>query len=99
MGGSVARAQTISTGESETTKYDFERLERATGQLIQSQQRLAAENEVLRKQLVECERQVLELDQRVNQQEQKRTDALKRVDDLVALVEGFTTLATQAAER
>ena len=95
----MARAQAISTGQSETTTYDFERLERATGQLIQSQQRLAAENEVLRKQLVERERQVLELDQRVNQQEQKRTDALKRVDDLVALVEGFATLATQAAER
>lgn len=95
----MARAQAISTGESETTTYDFERLERVTGQLIQSQQRLAAENEVLRKQLVERERQVLELDQRVNQQEQKRTDALKRVDDLVALVEGFATLATQAAER
>jgi len=51
----------------------------------------------LRRELIERDELMAGLDQRVTQQEQRRTDALKRVDDLIAQVEGFATLASHAA--
>lgn len=76
--------------------FDFARLEAAVGQLLVEKRRLRAENEQLRIELAERNGTVRDLDQQVTQQEQRRTDALKRVDDLIAQVEGFATLATQA---
>jgi len=77
--------------------FDFARLERVVSELLAQQQRLRSENELLRQELHERDRVVQGLDQQVILQEQRRTDALKRLDDLVAQVEGFSTLATQAA--
>jgi len=81
----------------ENEVFDFARLERVVGELLGEQQKLRGENELLRQELVERDRIVQGLDQQVTLQEQRRTDALKRIDDLIAQVEGFSTLATQAA--
>ncbi len=95
----MARAQAVSTSEITYAGFDFEHLERVVGELIEERRRLVSENTVLRQELLERERAVKELDQKVSLQEQKRTDALKRIDDLLAQVEGFATLASHAAER
>jgi hypothetical protein len=77
--------------------YDYDRLERVVTELLSEHRKLRGENEALQQELVERDRQLAGLDLRVSQQEQRRTDALKRVDDLIAQVEGFATLASHAA--
>lgn len=95
----MARTQAISTSQTTDAGFDFGHLERVVGDLIEERRRLVTENAVLRQELLERERAIKELDQKVSLQEQKRTDALKRIDDLLAQVEGFATLASQAARR
>lgn len=77
--------------------FNFARLERVVAELVGAQRRLRSENELLRQELIERDRTVAGLDQQVTSREQRRTDALKRLDDLIAQVEGFSTLASQAA--
>jgi regulator of replication initiation timing len=77
--------------------YDYERLERVVTELLTEHRKLRSENEELRRELIERDELMAGLDQRVTQQEQRRTDALKSVDDLIAQVEGFATLASHAA--
>ena len=91
----VAPARTASLVDED--RFDFARLERVVGELIEEQHRLTAENDLLREELVKREQKIADLDARLTQQEQKRNDALKRLDDLLAQVEGFATLAGQAA--
>lgn len=81
--------------EVESEVFDLARLERVVDELLAEQRRLASENESLRSELADRNAAVDELDQRFTLQEQRRCDALKRLDDLVAQVEGFSTLATQ----
>lgn len=84
-------------GMSETDdEFDFARLERVVSLLMVEQSKLRSENELLQQELKERNLVVQQLDQQVSQQESRRTDALKRLDDLIAQVEGFSTLATQA---
>lgn len=78
-------------------EYDYERLERVVSELLTEHRKLRSENEELRRELIERDELMAGFDQRVTQQEQRRTDALKRVDDLIAQVEGFATLASRAA--
>ena len=77
--------------------FDFDRLEIVVDALLVEQRKLACENESLRRQLADRNETLEELGQRFSQQEQRRCDALKRIDDLVAQVEGFSTLASQMA--
>ncbi|MDP6978270.1 MAG: hypothetical protein QF570_06655 [Myxococcota bacterium] len=94
----VATARPPTVVDNDADVFDFDRLERVVAELIEERHRLGAENDLLRKELVQREQKIAELDSRLTQQEQRRTDALKRLDDLLAQVEGFATLATQAAE-
>ncbi len=94
----VATARPPTAVDSDADVFDFDRLERVVADLIDERHRMSAENDLLREELVRREQKITELDSQLTQQEQRRTDALKRVDDLLAQVEGFATLATQAAE-
>ena len=67
--------------------YDFERLERAVEALLESGRRLQVDNETLRSQLGERERQIHSLDERVLEANQRRQDAIKRIDDLIAHID------------
>lgn len=89
----------MSAQTADSESFDFARLERVVNDLLADQGRLKSENELMRRELLERDRVIEELDQRVTLQDQRRTDALKRVDDLVAQVEGFATLAAQMAGR
>lgn len=90
-------AQSAQRQEAFAPAYDYNRLERVVAELLNEHRKLRSENEELRQELVERDEQLVGLDQRVSQQEQRRTDALKRVGDLIAQVEGFATLASHAA--
>lgn len=95
----VSAARTASPAEPPGAGgFDFAHLERVVGELIEERHRLSAENDLLREELVVRERKIADLDDRLTRQEQRRHDALKRIDDLLAQVEGFATLANQAAE-
>lgn len=89
----------MSAQEVNTVAFDFTRLEHGVAELLSEKQRLSNENETLRAQLADQNQTIGELDQRFTMQEQRRCDALKRIDDLVAQVEGFSTLASQMAGR
>ena len=93
----TSNSRAVEAEKAENEVFDFARLERVVGELLGEQQKLRGENELLRQELVERDRMVQGLDQQVTLQEQRRTDALKRIDDLIAQVEGFSTLADQAA--
>ena len=68
----------------ESSAYTFERLEAAVAELIDSQHQLKAENASLREQLLERDRRLQGVDERLLQANQRRQDALKRIDDLIA---------------
>ncbi len=67
--------------------YDFQRLERAVEALIERGRRLQADNETLRGQLVERDRRIHSLDEGVLEANQRRQDAIKRIDDLIAHID------------
>lgn len=96
----VFGGRTMITSDSPAAEHEvfnFPRLERVVAELVGEQRRLRSENELLRQELIERDRAVAGLDQQLTLQEQRRTDALKRLDDLIAQVEGFSTLASQAS--
>jgi chromosome segregation ATPase len=66
------------------TPYDFERLERAVTALVERGDRLQAENHGLRAKLSERDRRVRRLDEKLLETNQRRQDALKRIDNLIA---------------
>ena len=76
--------------------FDFDRLERAIAELVSAQVRMRGENELLRQELSDRDETVKGLDQEIVRLRQRRTDALKRLDDLIAQVGDFEALATQA---
>jgi len=65
----------------------FERLESVIAGLADSRRQLQAENTALRGQLLERARHLEGLDERLLDANQRRQDALKRVDDLIARLE------------
>ncbi len=88
--------QRFGSSEAEQDEFDFDRLERVVAELLSMQSRLRGENELLRQELVERDQAVQGLDQEIALLKQRRLDAMKRLDDLVAQVDGFETLAAQA---
>ncbi|MCP4036819.1 MAG: hypothetical protein GY733_07780 [bacterium] len=97
LGGNMIVSGSLGSSEVSPEVFDFSRLERVVAELLAEQHRLRGENELLRQELIERDCTVQGLDQRVVLQEQRRTDAVKRIDDLIAQVEGFAVLAGQAA--
>ena len=69
--------------------YDFERLERAVRVLLKERRRLEAENQSLRCELAEKDVRVKGLDAKLIEFNQRRVDAKKRLDDLIARVGDF----------
>jgi chromosome segregation ATPase len=66
------------------TLYDFERLERAVRALVERGDRLQAENQGLRAKLSARDRRIRRLDEKLLETNQRRQDALKRIDNLIA---------------
>lgn len=72
-----------SDSDSETRSPELDRLERAVRALVEERVRLRSENESIREEL----EAVRGLQERLLAESQLRQDALKRIDDLVGLIE------------
>lgn len=68
----------------DATRYDLDRLERAIRQVLAQQQQLADENEALRRALHTREADVERLEGELSASRERREQALKRVDALIA---------------
>ncbi len=81
----MASASHLSAAEpgSETRSTEFDRLEEAVRGLIDEREKLRSENESMRSEL-EGSR---DLQEKLLAESQLRQDALKRIDDLVGLIE------------
>lgn len=78
------RAHLDSRETGEASAYTFERLETVVAELVDSRRQLQAENANLRRQLSDQGTRLQGLDDRLLESNQRRQDALKRVDDLIA---------------
>jgi chromosome segregation ATPase len=67
--------------------YDFERLERAVTALTLEHANLKSENQGLREKLDERDCRLGALDERLLEMNQRRQDAIKRIDELVSQVD------------
>lgn len=96
--GSARDSEPRETGESasrggeraglvDATSYDFERLERAVGQLIEQQRLLLLENESLREKLRDRGQQVEQLEAELAESNGRREKAMERLDALIAELE------------
>ncbi len=69
------------------SEYNFERLDRALRALVETCRALRDENASLHEELANRDRHIGRLDDQVLTQNQRRQDALKRIDDLVSRLE------------
>ena len=74
----------ISISGASSNVYDFDRLESAISALVKSQGQLRDENAELRRQLEESHGRVRTLDSELLAANQRRQDAYKRIDELIA---------------
>ena len=74
----------VRKGRAAASAYDFDRLETAVKALAESRGELRAENDKLRAQLEEQAQRIQILDERLLESNQRRQDAVRRVDALVA---------------
>ena len=71
-------------GRAAASAYDFDRLETAVKALAESRGELRAENDRLRAQLEDQAQRIQILDERLLESNQRRQDAVRRIDALVA---------------
>ena len=88
----IARSDSISLqrvhpDNQETSAYTFERLEAVVAELVDSRRQLQAENANLRQQVHEQGQRLQGVENRLLDANQRRQDALKRIDDLIARLE------------
>jgi uncharacterized coiled-coil DUF342 family protein len=77
--------------------YDFERLERAIASLTSEHLSLRGENEVLREELAQRESHIQKLDEQFIGLNQRRQDALKRIDELIAQIDHLAAASDDSA--
>jgi len=67
--------------------YDFSRLEQAVELLVRQHEELQAENDKLCRELEEREARLRSLDESIREANQRRQDAVKRIDELIEHLE------------
>jgi uncharacterized coiled-coil DUF342 family protein len=67
--------------------YDFERLERGVGDLLDRFERLKSENATLRRKVSENNQRIRRLDEQLIEANQRRQDVGKRIDELIAQID------------
>lgn len=80
-------ASTETAAAEPDTAYDLDRLERAVSALIDLTERARAENQRLRAELAARGQRIQTLESDLRHANQRRQDAIKRVDDLIAQIE------------
>ena len=75
----------------EKNSYDLNRLERAVSVLAESHAKLQDENTALRGELEDRALRMRTLDEQLIQSNQRRQDAVKRIDELIAQMDQLDT--------
>lgn len=78
-------------------RYDFDRLERSVEFLLEEHERLSGERAELLEELVERERRIATLEERLEQEQVRRASAVEGVNKILARLEQLQTSATAAA--
>lgn len=89
----------VRKGRTAASAYDFDRLEAAVKTLAESRGELLAETEKLRALLEEQTQRIQILDERLLESNQRRQDAIKRIDDLVARLDQIDAEFASEVER
>jgi len=88
------------SGRQSADRYDFDRLERSVGFLMEEHERLSGERAALLEELVEREHRIATLEARLEKEQTQRTVAVEGVDKLLTrleqLKEGVSVLAGTA---
>ena len=79
--------------------FDYARLDRAIESLLDDHERLRAENRSLRTLVGEREAKLAKLEESLLASNQKRQDAIKRIDELVSRLEQIDAALERADER
>lgn len=79
--------------------FDYARLEQAIGSLLEDHAKLQTQNRSLRSTVGERETKVAKLEELLLDSNQKREDAIKRIDDLVSRLEQIDAALERADER
>lgn len=88
----LAASTTASPGRDEKAaepSFDFERLERAVAGLVERKQALESENAELLTALRDRDQKIRGLELRILEMGQRREDAIKQLNELIAHVEGL----------
>ena len=72
--------------------YDFERLERSVEYLLKDHERLDAEREALREELVERERRIAGLEAKLAAEGERRVSAVDRLDRILTRLQEFESV-------
>lgn len=80
---SAARRGVVISSSS-SSSYDFDRLESAISALVKSHGQLREDNAALHRDLEESQRRIRSLDSELIAANQRRQDAYKRIDELIA---------------
>ena len=94
---SSAKRGAASDKQQESRPSELERLERAVRALIEQQEALRDETDELRGELSSRDATVHALEERLLAESQRRQDAVKRIDDLVGLIQQIDPGLTPAA--
>ena len=81
----------------DTSRFDFERLERAVSFLIEEHERLSSEKAALLEELVERESRITSLEAKLDRERSTRAAAVEGVDKILARLEQLQASATAAA--
>lgn len=79
--------------------FDYTRLDRAIELLLEDHARLRTQNRALRAAVGERESKIADLEEQLLTSNQKRADAIKRIDDLVSRLEQIDAALERADER
>jgi len=74
---------TVATASAQDSNFDFPRLERAVESLLAAHEQLRGENDALRAELAARDERVGDLESALRDQQQRRADAIVRIDALV----------------
>jgi septal ring factor EnvC (AmiA/AmiB activator) len=86
--GSAGSSESANIGDAHPAEaYDWNRLERAVGTLVDAHERLQRENKALRAELGDKNRHLRELDEQLMEASQRRQEVGKRIQELIAQID------------
>ena len=88
----------VGAASAQNAKYDYPRLQRAVEALLEAHEQLRRENEEFREALEQRQGRILDLEGALREQQQRRADAITRIDALVGQLEDLDGRLERAEE-